>query len=178
MANLYKKYKKSDIKNKDGGYKPRLLFAPIDTFLVCSLPGADTALGDDVKIIEDHTFADPDGFIEIAGKVHSAKTTYSTVGDAGSEVIEHKFIIVVEGNSPELYSMLRKLKSDESVFMLKDANCIAADSYEQYGDSCLTPTLTVEFDSATTAEGTKQHTLTGTIREHKYWYYGAVTEKP
>lgn len=180
MANQYKKYGKADIRNQDGGYKARLLFAPFDTFLVNALPvvGATPALGDRKKIAADHTFGTGDGFIELTGKINSATSKYTTVGDPGTHVIENTFEITILGNSPELYEMLEDLANDECVFLLKDANCLANPDYEQFGDECLTPTIKVDFDAKTTADGSKEHKITGTIRSHKYWYSGEVTMKP
>lgn len=180
MANQYKKYSKADIINKDGGYKARLLFAPIDTFLVNALPatGPNPALGDSKKIAADHTFQDGEGWVELTGKINSATSKFTTVGDPGAHVFEHTFEIEVLGNSPELYDMLEQLSNDEAAFLLKDANCLSTPNHEQYGDECLTPTIKIEFDAKTTADGTKVHKITGTIRGHKYWYSGAVTLKP
>lgn len=180
MGNLYKKYGKADIKNKDGGYKARLLFAPIDTFLVNALPvvGATPALGDTKKISADHTFGANDGFIELTGQINSATSKYTTVGNPGAYVVEHTFEIAIAGNSPELYEMLESLVNDECVYMLKDANCLSNPALEQFGDECLTATIKVDFDAKTTADGVKEHKITGSIRGHKYWYSGVLTLKP
>jgi hypothetical protein len=177
MGNLYKKYAKGDVKNKDGGYKNKLLIAPADTFILCALPdpGVDPLLGDDVKIVEDHTFGAEDGFIEILGKTDTATSKYTTDEEG---IATHTVEIDIEGDSPELYAQLKKMRSDnDNVILIKDGNCIAADSYSQFGDDCLQAKIKVDFDAKTTAGGTKIHKLTATIREHKYWYYGTVTEK-
>lgn len=181
MPNLYKKYTKSDIKNKDGGYKNRILFAPVDTFIVNALPapGATPLLGDTKKITTSHTFGGSDGFIEIFGKIDSATSKFTTDDDG---VFTHTFEIDIEGDSPELYEQLEGMVGDSvsgsgAVILLKDGNCIDATSYNQWGDSCLQPKLKVDFDAKTTASGTKIQKLSGTIRGHRYWYYGTIQEK-
>lgn len=176
--NKYKKYAKADIKNKNGGMKNKLLFAPNDTFDSIAMPSATTNLGDKYKITSDHTFKTDEGWIEMHGQVDSCKVTSKTKGKAGSKRTEHQIVIIIEGNDPILYDQLEMLKNEEAIFMVGDAECLTSTAYEQFGDGCHIAEIDVEYDSGQTNEGVKQHTITAKITDGKYWYSGTVTAKP
>src|SRR5690348_5472600 len=89
--NKYKKYAKADIKNRDGGYKALIYFAPVDTFTAIQMPSVTTALGDAKKITAAHTFPEDEGFISLLCKLHSVTSKGATVGDEGSQSIEWTF---------------------------------------------------------------------------------------
>lgn len=179
MANLYKKFTQTEAaKNRDGGYKPKIFFAPTDTFLAIQKP-TDTpaALGDTKKITTAHTFNAPAGFISLLAKQHSVKTKSTSIGDDGVKQMEHEFEVIVTGESPEHLEQFESMLNDNLMILLKDQDCVNATDHVQFGDDCLTPTLSLEFDSADTNTGVKYYKLTGKIRGHKYFYSGTVTEK-
>ena len=179
MSNLYKKFTKTEAAvNRDGGYKPKIFFCPIDTFLAIQKPTASpTALGDTKKIATAHTFTSPAGFFSLYAKDHSVKTKSTSVGDDGVKQIEHEFEVIVTGDSAEHLEQFEAMLNDDLMILLKDQDCINATDHVQYGDECLTPTLSIEFDSADTNTGVKYYKITGKIRGHKYFYTGTVTEK-
>lgn len=179
MANLYKKYAKADIKNRDGGYKALIFFAPVDTFLSIKQPTpTPAALGDTKKITTAHTFGVDDGFISLLCKLHSVTSKSTTTGDEGSQSIEHTFEGIVLGDSAVLQEELEGIMNDNSIFLIKDQDCINATELVQFGDECLQPNIKLEFDGKTTKEGLKEYKLTGTVKGKKFWYSGTVTEKP
>lgn len=178
MANLYKKFGKAETSlNRDGGYKAKIYFAPIDTFLAIQSPAASAALGDTKKITTAHTFTSPAGFISLEAKVHSVKSKTTSVGDDGVKQLEHEFEAVITGDSAQHLEQFEQMLNDNLMILLKDQDCVNADDHVQFGDECLTPTLSLEFDSMDTNTGIKNYKLTGKIRGHKYFYSGVVTEK-
>jgi hypothetical protein len=180
MANLYKKLGKASQVNKDGGYKPEVWFAPKDTITnsLMPAPGSTPVLGDAYKIALAHTFGSGDGFINLTSKLHSVTHKSTSKGDDGVQQLEHMFEFELIGDSAELLELRDKIQNEEGIWLIKDANCTSASAYDQFGDSCVTPVVKVEFDAKTTKEGVKVTKCTGTITGHKYFYSGAVTEKP
>jgi hypothetical protein len=73
---------------------------------------------------------------------------------------------------------LENILNDNCIFLLKDQDCLNAGEFVQFGDECLQPTIKLEFDGKTTKEGNKEYKLTGTVKSKKFWYSGALTEKP
>lgn len=176
--NKYRKYAKTDIANRDGGYKALIYFAPIDTFAGITMPTVTTTIEDSKKIVTAHTFAADEGFITLLCKLHSVTSKGATVGDEGAQSVEWTFEGSILGDSALLQAELEGILNDNCMFLIKDQDCINATDYVQFGDECLQPTIKLEFDGKTTKEGTKEYKLTGTIRGHKYWYSSTVTEKP
>src|SRR4051812_17008923 len=113
--NLYKKYQKTDIKNRDGGYKALIYFAPVDTFAAIQMPSAAAALGDKKKITSAHTFATDEGFISLLCKLHSVTSKGNTVGDEGSPVIEWNFEGIILGDSAMLQEELEGILNDNCI---------------------------------------------------------------
>lgn len=179
MANLYKKFTPTETaKNRDGGYKAKVFFAPVDTFLAIQQPTASpTVLGDTKKITTAHTFTSPAGFISLLSKMHSVKSKTSSIGDDGVQQLEHEFEAIITGDSAEHLEQLEGMLNDNLIWLLKDQDCVNATDHVQFGDECLSPTIKLEFDSADTNTGVKNYKLTGKIRGHKYFYSGTVTEK-
>ncbi|NNV57382.1 hypothetical protein [Limnovirga soli] len=179
MSNLYKAYGKGDVKNADGGYKPLIKFAPIDTFLTIAPTVGTTALGDTKKISTAHTFGVDDGFIDLLCKQHSVTAKSTTIGDDGASSLQHTFEGEIIGDGAVLMEELEKQLNDQCMYLVKDADCINATDYVQFGDDCVQPTIKLEFDGKTTKDGLKKvYKITGTIIGHKYFYSGAVTDKP
>jgi len=177
--NLYKKYAKTDIKNRDGGYKALIYFAPVDTFsLIASPIASPVAPGDKKKITAAHTFATDEGFISLLCKLHSVTSKGAPVGDEGAQSIEWSFEGIILGDGAVLQEELEGILNDNCIFLLKDQDCINATEFVQFGDDCLQPTIKLEFDGKTTKEGNKEYKLTGTVKGKKYWYSGTLTEKP
>lgn len=179
MANLLKKFGTTETaKNRDGGYKALVFFAPVDSFSSIKAPTVTTALGDKKKISTAHTFGAEDGFISLMCKIHSVKSKSGSVGDDGVKSLEHEFEFIVTGDSAEHLEQFETTLNERSIFLLKDQDCINATDYVQFGDDCLQPTMTVEFDSMDTSTGIKNYKVSGKIKGHKYFYTGTVTEKP
>lgn len=175
---IYKKRAKADEKNAEGGYQNNFWFAPKADFTVIASPGVYAALGDKVKITADHTFGAGDGFINWRGKKHGVTHTSETTGDDGSKSFLHKFKVEVEGDDALTLEQMQEMLNDDLICLLKDQDCANTDEFVQFGDACLTPDFTITFDGKTTKEGRKIYTVEGSVKGKKYFYSGAVTEKP
>lgn len=178
MANVYGHRAKAAIVNEQGGYANILWFAPRDEFSAIETPTATpSAAGDKVTIAGDHTFATGKGFRKWLGKKHSVTTTTEPTGDDGSQSLMHKGSCIILGDDASTLEQVRDLLNDDLIILVKDQNC-AADTFIQFGDECLSPTIKVSFDGKTTKEGLKEYKLDWEVKDKKFFYTGTVTEKP
>jgi hypothetical protein len=175
---IYKKRAKADELNVEGGYQNNFWFAPKADFLVVAAPGAYAALGDAVEITADHTFGVADGFLNWRAKKHGVTHTSETTGDAGSRSFVHKFTVDVLGDDSKTLEQMQEMLNDDIIVLLKDQDCNNADEYVQFGDACLTADFNITFNGNRTSEGLKIYTIEGTVKGKKFFYSGAVTEKP
>lgn len=178
MANLYKSRAKADIRNADGGYKNIVLWAPRETFLLLQKPTLSLVSGDRKKIITAHTFGLTDGFISWLCKKHSVTTTMETTGDAGSQSMVHHAKFILLGDDASTLEMLENQLNEDSIFLLKDQDCLNATDYVQFGDECLCPDIKVSFDGKTTGEGLKEYSVEISVKSKKFFYSGIATMKP
>lgn len=174
MANKYANIKQSTTKGKSGGYKPALFFSPTAAIETWGRPIANpAAIGDKKKITTAHTFADGLTATKWQAKMHSVKFSSKMVGDPGAGELEHTATIVITGDSAEVTEMVEELMNDESVFWLKDADCIDNDSYIQLGDDCNPAEVQPEFDGKDTKAGQKEWTI-NIVSKKKQFYLAAL----
>jgi hypothetical protein len=160
-----------------GGYKDFLWFCPLADFATIATPLAvPLALGDEVEINGDHTFAGTNGFFKWELKQKSPTIKGTSVGDPGAKLIEYTGEVTILGDEATTQAQLERLLNSKGICLLKDANCTSDDVYAQLGDECDTPEFTVEFDGKTTAEGLKEYKVSIKVVAAKYVYSGAVTE--
>lgn len=177
MANYAAITKPAGAQEIQGGYKDVFFFAPLSSFLALQKPTASpTVLGDKVKITTAHTFTSPAGFLSWACKKRSVTIAAETTGDPGAQQIRYTATFVVLGDGPEIQEQMDMLLNDDIICLLKESNCIVNDSYVQLGDECVTPDITVAFNSNNNAEGSKEWTVTIAVTGKKFFYTGAVTE--
>jgi len=176
---IYKKITKANQVNVEGGYKNVVLFAPVADFSAIATPTATpTVLGDKKKIITAHTFGAADGFISLLCKKHSVTSTSESTGDDGSQSLVHKAKFIILGDGASTLETMEELLNDSAIWLIKDQDCINATDYVQFGDSCLQADHKITFDGKTTKEGLKEYTLEMSVKAKKFFYSGAVTEKP
>jgi hypothetical protein len=178
-SNLYKKFDNAQtLKNREGGYKNVVYYAPIETFESLKAPAASpTVLGDKKKITTAHTFATDEGFIALTSKLHSVTMKTDSVGEDESARSSHVAEFIVLGDSAEHLEQFEGIKATPGIWLLKDSAC-ASGEFIQLGDDCLQATFKFEFTGNTTKEGLKEYKGTVTILDKKYYYSSTVTEKP
>lgn len=157
-----------------GGYKNVFLFARRDNFLSLKRPVPSSTPGSSVLIATAHTFNPPAGFISWACKQHSVTLKGAPVGDDGARQTEWTATFAVLGDSASTQEQMEATLNDDIICLIKESACLITDAYVQLGDECVTPTFSVEFDSANTKEGMKTYNVTVVCRK-KFFYTGAVT---
>lgn len=176
MANFAHIATNTNVKAIRGGYKDYLFFCPVADFLVIATPlTTPLALGDEVTINGDHTFATTNGFFKWELKQKSPTIKGTSVGDVGAKLMEYTGEVTILGDEATTQAQLERLLNSKGICLLKDANCLEDDVYAQIGDECDTPEFTVEFDGKTTAEGLKEYKVSFKAVA-KYRYEGALTE--
>lgn len=177
MANYADIAKNTNPQAIQGGYKDVFLFAPLADFLVLQKPlTTPVVLGDLLEITTAHTFTSPKGFISWACKKASVTITSETQGDPGAQQLRHSCVFTVLGDSSTHQEQIEKMLNDDIIVLVKEANCLVADSYVQLGDECVTPDISVAFDAANSREGVKAYTITVAVTGKKFFYTAAVTE--
>lgn len=175
MANYAHITRNTDPDFASGGYKNVFYFAPRADFLV--LQGVITpavALGDALTISAAHTFTAPKGFLSYACKTHSVTLKGTTVGEDSAQEMEWTGEFVILGDSASTQEQIQRLLNDDTISILKDAQC-GANQFVQLGNDCVPPTFKVEFDGKTTKEGKKEYKITVTCKK-KYFYNYTVTQ--
>lgn len=173
MANFANITKNASPEFASGGYKNVLYFAPRSKFTAIAAVMAYAALGDEIRITADHTFAAGDGFYSWALRLHSPTITGQTVGDDGAQEIEWTASGEILGDSASTQVQMQNLLNEDGICLLKDAECTATKHW-QLGNDCVSPSFKVEFDGKTTKEGKKVYKITMVCKK-KYSYEGAVT---
>lgn len=177
MANYADIAKNTNPQAIQGGYKDVVLFAPLADFLSLKKPTpTPTALGDLLTIDEAHTFTSPKGFHNWASKKASVTITAETQGDPGAQQLRHTCVFTILGDGATTQEQMEKMLNDDLIFLVKEANCLVADSYVQLGDECVTPDVSIAFDAANSREGVKAWTVTVAVTGKKFFYVAAVTE--
>lgn len=167
--------KSNNPRDHRGGYKNVFIFAPRRDFLAISKPtDIPAAIGDTVTVTGAHTFTDPKGFFSWDTKTNSVTIKSATVGEDGSQELEHTAEFVVLGDSAVTQEQMERLLNDDCIALFKEAACLQNDSYIQIGDECVSPVFKVEFDGKTTKEGKKEYKVSMTCKV-KYFYDHAVT---
>jgi hypothetical protein len=178
-VNTYKKFGEAEAKtNKLGGYKNVLLWAPLNTFASVASPVGTTALGDKFKITAAHTFPADEGWISFLSKLNSVTLRSEAVGEGDAARTRWIAEGTLFGDSAAHQEQLEAARDLPGLFLLKDGNCIDATAYIQLGDACTQPTFSFTFTGNTTAEGMKEYRYTISVLDKRFFYSGAVTEKP
>lgn len=175
----YKKRTKADENFKEGGYKNVVLFAQTSAVTSMARPTSTPSVqGDKVKITTAHTFSAGEGFISLVCKKHSVTSTSETTGDDGSKSLTHKAKFIILGDDASTLEGMQDMLNDDLFFLIKDQDCLNTSAYTQFGDDCLSVDVTVAFDGKTTKEGLKEYTVEISVKGKKFFYSGAVSEKP
>ena len=161
---------------KESGVADHFFFAPVSEMASIKCP----ATADDVVIAAAHTFTDAvdGGFYKVACAPSKQKLGASFTGEAGSLKIMKKFEAFVPGSQEDLHKLIKHLKNEALILLVKDADC-PADQYYQLGCDCLHAYLSADggFETGTTKDGQKGYKLTFEYPSSSVLIYtAAVTE--
>jgi len=169
----------STASNKQGGYKNALYFSEVSDISTWQRPSAAGAvLGDTLAIAVAHTWAAGKAAHIWEAKIGSVQHTTETGGDVGAKELIHVVRAEILGDSAAILEQVNRLLNDNTVFWLKDANCLVADAYYQLGDDCNPVSASVTFDSQTNnpeqVNGQKRYVLE--LRTKAKFYYTAAVD--
>lgn len=165
--------------NKQGGYKNALYFSEIPDITTWQRPtAAGVTIGDTLAIAVAHTWAAGKTVNTWETKIGTVQHTIETGGDVGAKELIHVVRAEILGDSAAILEQLNRLLNDNTVFWLKDANCLVANAYYQLGDDCNPVSATVSFDSQTNnpeqVNGQKRYVLE--LRTKAKFYYTAALD--
>lgn len=165
-------------KAKNVGISANLYIAPVDLFQVIQKPavlvGAGVSLGDEATIVTAHTFktATPaNGFVKIPlVGINNGKFEIKTEGEFPAEKIVSSFEGIAVGLSAEQLEMIKRLKGQNMIVLLEDAECENGKVY-QLGCDCK-PVASLKFDYNTDDNKLK---ISGSAECIPNIYTGAIT---
>lgn len=176
MALKYQNITRNTTKAVDGGYKPKLWLTRVADVTTWQRP-IEVAVdsGDTVRIDTAHVWANGKAANVWEAKLHSVNLKGASIGDPGSLKMEWTAEVVVKGDTAEIQEMVNNLLMDENVIWLKERDCINAAWFIQIGDDCEPVECTPAFESGTTNQGEKLHTLQFKSKK-KFFYTAAIDE--
>jgi hypothetical protein len=158
-----------------GGYKDVFYLAPLADFTILQPPLATTDLGDKYTIESAHTFGVGLGFYNWVCKTDSVRLTAESVGEKGARLIRYRVEFQIVTDSAATQEQMTMILNQKNIYLIKDANCLTADSYIQLGDDCKQASFTVAFDGGQ-EENLKTWTVTGEIIQKRFFYNAAIVE--
>jgi hypothetical protein len=168
--------------NTGSGLADEVYLAPVRWFQAggIAIPTPPfTNPGDKVKVLGSHAFAELEyGFVKM--RLAPDKNAYEarTVGDRETQKFEHNLNIFFPGSHSLLHEQLMEMLNEPFIALHKDANC-DADMYYQLGDDKNHCWLKANWNSGTTADGTKGYTCTLTwVSPSLLIYIGSFTPLP
>ncbi len=161
-----------NIQNTGSGIAEQVLIAPVSWFASGGIQSPDE---DEVRITVNHQFAQPQyGFASY--QLAAEKNSYDakTVGERGSQKLQHELKIFIPGSYEEAHKAVKHLLNEDLIALHKDVVCGAGIWY-QFGDADDYAYLKADFSTGTTKDGVKGYNATVTcVSEGVFLYAGAI----
>lgn len=157
------------------GVSDYILFASASDFTTIQCPPAG-----DVEITLAHVFASGLGFMKLMCSPSKNKLGATLQGEPGSLNLQQKLNIFVPGSKKELHKLIKLVKNDSLIVLVKDADC-DVNQYYQLGCDCNFAYFIGEngWESGTTKDGQKGYNLTIEYPSSAIQIYsGAITMHP
>jgi len=158
MPSPYKALAEAARTIKETGVSDTILFAALSDFdpaggLKCPVAG-------EVIIATDHEFKVGFGFMKLACAPTKQKLSANLSGEVGNLKVMNKLEVFVPGSDEELHKLVKLVKNDQLIILVKDAEC-DVDQYYQLGCDCNGAYLAPEggWESGTTVDGVKGYKL-------------------
>ena len=157
------------------GTKKKVLVAPSRLFTAIATPAAAGAGdGDTIEITGNHTFAAPDGFVELYTTLDTQELVAEMVGERDSRILNPKFDCFHPGIYKELLEFGNWAKDDEFIVLVQ----LLDGTYVQLGNEDVGCDITYKLGSGKNSGGGKGATFTVETFGTPYIYAGVVTLKP
>jgi hypothetical protein len=165
--------------NVNGGISDLFYVAPKSWFDVngIKVPTAPFAVpGDEITVKDTHTFLAGKGFVAIQSPPQKNKLNIKSKGDIGSNGQMSEFDFFVAGTSAAIHEQFKNFLNTPLLVALPDANCAAGLVY-QLGCDCQSAWLTIDWESATTKDGSKGFMGKITYDDGALFYGGTIAKK-
>jgi hypothetical protein len=164
--------------DKKPGHSDVALMAVLGSFTLCQVPTAPFANpGDSKKITTAHTFPANSGFVELQCKSKSIEPGGDASGEAGGQVINYKYKVIVKGDSAEILEWIENMLNEDMVWLFNSPQC-GVDEYVQIGSRC-NPAIISGFaprGGSRGAGGFKEYEFIVESAD-KFFYSATVTKK-
>jgi hypothetical protein len=174
MAYVYGQRPKKQQENSPGT-KKRIYLARTSDFLALQVPvAAGAGDGDTVEIATAHTFAAPDGFVEIYATFDTGELTMDMAGERDSRIWNNKLVCQHPGLYKEMLEMANWVKDEDFIALVE----MMDGSVVQLGADGTECDVTVQGSSGKNSGGYKGFTFTIENFGTPYLYTGVITKKP
>jgi hypothetical protein len=152
------------------------LWSPHSAFTTIAKPVAPfTTPGASKTITASHTFPTNAGFMLVQAKAKSIDGTADAAGEAGGQVINYKYKVIVKGDSAQINEWFENAANEDGIWIFNDPVC-GVDRYVQIGSSCTPAVLSgLAYRSGSKgAGGFKEYEFTVESSD-KFFYEGDIT---
>jgi hypothetical protein len=162
--------------DKKPGHSDLVLWSPQSAFTTIAIPTAPfTTPGASKTITANHTFPTNGGFMSIQAKAKSIDGTADAAGEAGGQVINYKYKVIIKGDSAQINEWFENAANEDSVWIFNDPVC-GVDRFVQIGSACTPAVLSgLAYRSGSKgAGGFKEYEFTVESSD-KFFYEGDIT---
>jgi hypothetical protein len=162
--------------DKKPGHSDVVLFSPTSAFDTIALPTAPfTAMGATKRITANHTFPVNGGWKSIQAKAKSIDATADASGEAGGQVINYKYKVIMKGDSAEINEWFENAANEDGIWLFNDPVC-GVNNYVQLGSKCTPAVLSgLAFRSGSKGAGGFKEYEFVVESSDKFFYEGDIT---
>lgn len=165
--------------NTGSGVSDNFHFAPVSWFdtngIKCPV-GPFAALGDEVKITDDHEFLANKGFIKALCAPSKNMMQADSTGELGSKKFLQKFECFLPGTKAELHATIAAILNEPLIVLVKDSDCDGNVVYQGGCDCNYAYVESAVFTTGTLKDGQKGYKITFEYPTGKVQLYEGVIE--
>jgi hypothetical protein len=173
---LYKKYLAADAILSESGYKNNAYIALPEWFDAEAVPTLSAAMGDNYRIVTDHTFLTGKGMLPVYCFPNTNESNGELPGDQGAKKTRFTPKIFIQGDNAASLELVNNIKNQGVILFMEKPLCPG--EFVQFGSGCYPATV----DSASNPTGTTNSGKAGweiTFESFtKFFYEGEITEYP
>jgi hypothetical protein len=162
--------------DKKPGHSDVLYVCPIANFTAIAGAVNDGTPGSTKLISATHTHPANKGFIKVQCKAKSIDPTADAQGEAGGQVPNFKYKVIIKGDSPEILEFVEQILNEDLIAIFNGPVC-GVDNFTQLGSECSPAQISgFAFRGGSRSNGGfKEYEFTIESSE-KFFYEGTITE--
>lgn len=162
--------------DKKPGHSDILYLQRTSAFTAIAGALADGTPGATKRVTTDHTFPVNEGFLKIHCKAKSIDPTGDAQGEAGGQVPNYKYKVIIKGDSPTILEFVENILNEDLIAIFNGPVC-GVDDFVQVGNECSPAQISgFAFRAGSRGNGGfKEYEFTIESSE-KMFYEGTITE--